>query len=274
MPVKCENKSKAPRGFEIQTLGMIEPHSLVAYLFNDAGIYIDQEKIEAFWKHHQDVQSPFLESFDGTNGHIPIGLYGDGARARQQAYMPVEKVVGIFLNLPLWRPKSARYSRFLLFSIQEDLCFGRKTLNAVYRRIVWSLNHMFLGQWPTHAPDGSVLTSKKAGQSLTPDGKMFALTEHRGDWCFFKWVLGFKSSWKAGTNAPVCYRCAAYGSGDPSQQYYHIGENAPCWRTEYNNVEFICKEMPDVDVCHLFQLQHTCMAFWGFTQLPAVAQSH
>lgn len=183
--------------------------------------------------------------------HVPVGLYGDGAKARQQAYQLPEKVVGIFLNLPLWRPKSSRLSRFLIFAIEEDLCFGRRTLNAIYARITWSLNHMFFGKWPEKGPAGENLTDPRAGTLLTPDGKKFALTEHRGDWRFMKWVLGFRSSWKAGTTAPVCYRCSAWGKGPPATQYFHVGENAATWATEYNRTQFILNEMPAVDPCLL-----------------------
>lgn len=254
VPIKCK---KSERGYKIVTLEMIEPHSLVAFLFNGVGIQIGDDKVQAFWQHHRSVNSSFLESYQGSDHHIPLGLYGDGARARQIAYMPVEKVVGVWLNLPLWRPKSARHSRFLLFAIDEEDCYGRKTMNAVYKRIVWSLNHMFHGRWPTHDPDGNLLGNPNAGTMLTPDNKAFALVEHRGDWVYFKWLLGFRSSWKAGASAPVCYRCAAYGTGDPRSQYYHVGENSPCWETEYDKCTFLAEEMPRTDPCCLlaFPLQ-------------------
>ena len=247
-PIKND---KAPGGFETVELEMLDPHALVAFLFNDCGVVLPDEKVARFWQHHEEVKSPFLTAYDGTHFHVPVGLYGDGAKARQQAYQLPEKVVGIFLNLPLWRPKSSRLSRFLIFAIEEDLCFGRRTLNAIYARITWSLNHMFFGKWPEKGPAGENLTDPRAGTLLTPDGKKFALTEHRGDWSFMKWVLGFRSSWKAGTTAPVCYRCSAWGKGPPATQYFHVGENAATWATEYNRTQFILNEMPAVDPCLL-----------------------
>ena len=200
-------------------LEVVDPHQLVSYLFNQCGLHIDDDKVQAFWQHHRAVKSPFMDVYTGGDSHIPLGLYGDGARARQIAYQAPEKVIGIFLNLPLFRPRSARHARYLLFSIDEELCFGRKTLNAVYNRLTWSLNHLFRGRWPTHGPGGEQLTSPNAGSLVTPDGKEFALVEHRGDWSFMKWVFGLKSSWKAGTNAPVCYQCRAYGKGPLNDRY-------------------------------------------------------
>ena len=256
-PIACP-KAKDPRGFEEVDLPMLDPHAVIAYLFNEAGVEIGMHKVEAFWKHHQQVGSPFLETFDGTNQHVPLGLYGDGARARQQAYQEPEKVVGLFINLPLWRPRSARHSRFLIFAIEEHLCVGRRTMNRIYQRITWSLNHLFTGRWPSHDMLGNPINSAKAGTFLTVDQKKFALTEHRGDWSFYKWLLGFRSSWKAGTNVPVCYRCAAYGAGHPSTHYYHVGENAQVWGTIYNASEFIAREMPtsEVSVSPKFYFNH------------------
>ena len=265
-PIKNE---KIPEGFEMVNLEMVDPHILVSFLFNDCGLVIGREKIQAFWHHHREVESPFLENFRGGDSHVPLGLYGDGARARQIAYQEPEKVVGLFLNVPLWRPNSARHSRFLLFSIKESLCFGRKTLNAVYNRITWSLNHLYHGHWPSHGPGGEQLSSPKAGLPITVDGKQFALVEHRGDWSFLKWVLGFRSSWKAGTNAPVCYRCRAYGTGPVEARYYNVAENAPAWNTEHSQVSFLLEEMPTVDPCILisvsipwFQVRALCFFSW------------
>ena len=230
-------------------LEVVDPHQLVSYLFNQCGLQIDGDKVQTFWQHHRAVKSPFMDVYTGGDSHIPLGLYGDGARARQIAYQAPEKVIGIFLNVPLFRPKSARHARYLLFSIEEELCFGRKTLNAVYNRLTWSLNHLFHGRWPTHGPRGERLTSPKAGSLITPDGKQFAVVEHRGDWSFMKWLFGLKSSWKAGTNAPVCYQCRAYGKGPLSERYYHVGENAPAWSTEHTLVSFLAEEMPATDPC-------------------------
>jgi hypothetical protein len=245
-PIK---NTKTPEGFEMVNLEVVDPHQLVTYLFNQCGLQIDGDKVQTFWQHHRAVKSPFMDVYTGGESHIPLGLYGDGARARQIAYQAPEKVIGLFLNVPLFRPKSARHARYLLFSIEEELCFGRKTLNAVYNRLTWSLNHLFHGRWPTHGPRGERLTSPKAGSLITPDGKQFAVVEHRGDWSFMKWLFGLKSSWKAGTNAPVCYQCRAYGKGPLSERYYHVGENAPAWSTEHTLVSFLAEEMPATDPC-------------------------
>ena len=222
---------------------------MVRYLFEECGIDIPEASVGAFWDHHHAVSSPWLEGCDATRHHIPIALYGDGARCRQQAYRPVEKVLGIFISLPLWRPRSARFSRWLLFSIDETLLFGRKTLNRVFALITWSINAMFWGRFPRVNMTGQRIESNFAGHPLTEGCKCFALTELRGDWSYFKLIFGFNSSWKGGANVPVCFLCSAWGKGPPSTQYYHVDENAPCWETMYNKVQFLANEMPNEDIC-------------------------
>ena len=121
-----------------------------------------------------------------------------------------------FLSLPLWRPRSSRFSRWLLFSIDETLLFGRKTLNKVFALITWSINMMFWGRFPRVDMHGQRLQSDLAGQSLTKHNRSFALTEFRGDWSYFKLIFGLTSSWKGGANVPVCFLCKAFGKRAPS----------------------------------------------------------
>lgn len=242
---------KLPEGHEFADLEMIEPHTLIAYMWNEIGMNIPEESVKAFWNHHRAVNSPWMENFSSVSDlHIPLGLYGDGARARQLAFQPVEKVLGIFISLPLFRPKSTRNSRWCIFSINENLLYGRKTLNAIFRRIVWSLNHLFTGLWPSHGPDNEPLNSPRAGQKFTDAGHRWALCELRGDWVYQKQVLGFNSSWTAGVNKSVCFRCKALGRGDCRTQYYHVhGDNAHSFGREYNLVSFLLNEMPANDIC-------------------------
>ena len=247
-PVK---NTKVPCGYEMVQLELFEPHTIVSYLFDHCGVQIDEELVKVYWDHHRSVQSPWVQNCDATSRHVPLALFGDGARCRQQTYKKVEKVFGFFISLPLWRPKSARFSRWLLFSIDESLLFGRKTLNCVLARITWSINLLFWGLWPTHGPCNEEIDSRRKGQQITADGRVFALTELRGDWSYFKQLFGLQSSWKAGTNASVCFKCSAWGIGPPSHQYYHIGPRAHVWTTEYSLASFLANEMPETDVCIL-----------------------
>ena len=92
-PIKAP---KAPQGFERVLLEVLEPHKVINYLFDECGVEIPMSHVRAFWHHFRSVNVPWLENCDATDAHVPIALYGDGARCRQQAYKPVEKVLGIF----------------------------------------------------------------------------------------------------------------------------------------------------------------------------------
>ena len=232
-------------------LEVVDPHLIINYLFDVVGVDIPASAVRSFWRHHHAVRSPWLETCEASIDHVPVALYGDGARCRQQAYRPVEKVLGLCLSLPLWRPKSSRFSRWLLFSIDETLLYKRKTLNAVFRRLVWSINSMFTGCFPVRDELGRPLNDAKAGRPLTKCGRAFAFTELRGDWSYFALIFGFNSSWKAGTNKSVCFLCEAFGAGNPGNQYYHIDENCRCWGSMYNKASFLAREMPNQDICYL-----------------------
>lgn len=244
-PIKAP---KDPRGYQNVELEVLEPHKVLNYLFDECGIEVPQTSVRTFWQHHHRVNAPWLENCDASHDHMPIGLYGDGARCRQQSYRPPEKVFGIFLSLPLWRPKTSRFSRWLLFSIDETLLYGRKTLNKVFALIAWSINCAFHGSFPTVNMQGERILSASSGRPLTRCGTSFALTEFRGDWSYYKLIFGLDSSWKGGTNKSVCYLCKAFGQGPPQTQYYHIDEHAHCWGTMYDKVQFLVNEMPDEDV--------------------------
>ena len=247
---------KDPRGFTVVNLEVLDPHVIINYLFDECKVELPDDSIKAFWDHHHSVQSPWLEQCDATRQHIPIGLYADGARCRQQAFRPVEKVFGIFISLPLWRPRSSRLSRWLLFSIDESLLHERKTLNCVWRRIAWSINSMFWGRYPLVDPEGKRLCGPNAGKLLTKNAHCFAFTELRGDWSFFKLIFGFNSSWKGGTNLSVCYQCCSMGTGQPGTRYFEVAENSPSWGNMFNKVQFLVQQMPQHDVCNSF-------LFWG-----------
>lgn len=154
---------------------------MVSYLWNTIGLRIDSECVKTFWAHHRTVASPWTDVCrDAPDTMIPLGIYGDSARARQLPYSAPEKVVGIFMNCPLFRPKSVRQSRWLLFVLEEELLVGRETLNAVYRRLTWSFNILRHGLKPTRGPSNEQL-SQSPGVPITADGyKFFLCWNQRG----------------------------------------------------------------------------------------------
>ena len=195
---------------------ILEPHKVIHYLFTSAGLDIPQEHVSSFWHCVRDLgKEPWTSVSHASREHIPLGLYGDSCRVAGG-----HKQLGLFLNLPLWRPPSARLSRFLLASIEESRLWGSETLDTILAAIVRSMNYLYVGV--------------DASQNQLAGGRLFAGTELRGDWLFHKQVWRFASSWLSPKN--VCYLCDAKGRDpDPSKLFWNSDGS---WHS-YSRIEFI-----------------------------------
>ena len=233
--------------YEMKDLKLLEPFSVVRYMFCEAGLAVDYEAVKKFWAHHWEVGSPWAKDTTATDQHIPLGLHGDGAKIRQIAFQPAQKMVGIFLNAPLWRPKSCRASRWLLCAIREEDLYQHFTLNAIYHHIVWSLNCLHDGVFPSTGPNGEELQGKQKERAGSPicNGMKFAVTEVRGDWLYHKQLLRFRSSWAGGAKVTVCFQCPAWNFGP--DRFYDVSETSPLWMKQYSLIEFLVQQMPHQD---------------------------
>ena len=238
MPLKYK---RSPKGFEFHEIDILDPLSVVSYVFNEVGLIIPPENVRSYWDHYrQKVAAPWALRHPAKDDAIPVGIYGDACKIRQG-----KKMVGIYMNLPLFRPKSIRCSRFLLVAVQEELMYKRKTLDCIWRQIIWRMNLLLEGKHPQCDIDGQPLQGpqlKRAGQEIVP-GKTFAVTELRGDWLWMKQCFSFKSSWKGGSKYPVCFQCEARAK-EP-HLYYNVRHDSSVWETEYPTLtEFLIRQMP------------------------------
>ena len=238
---------KNDRGFDIVTLELLEPYDVIRYLFMEAQLDIPQRQVHEFWDHWRAVGAEWALHTSASRDHIPLGLYGDSARVRQPAFGELRKALGIFLNLPLYRPRSIRMSRWLIFSIDEKHLYKDVTLDIVLRRITWSINLLFQGQYPSRDLSGAQFNPALAGKDIC-GGKRFAVTELRGDQLWHKQVWKFKASWKGGVNQSVCCQCDVRNRG--SDAYYKIDEGNELGH-EFSLLEFINQQLPNRRPCHL-----------------------
>ncbi len=229
-------------------LEMLEPYDVIRYLFQDVGLRIPQEQIHGFWDHWRSVGAEWALHTEATRDHIPIGLYGDGARVRQPSFAEVQKIVGLYINIPLFRPRSIRMSRWLIFAIDEKHLYREVTLNTILRRAVWSLNLLFDGTYPAKGPYGGDFDPQLAGKNICD--YRFAVTELRGDQLWHKQVWRFKASWKAGVNESVCCMCDVRNQGH--QAYYRI-ENEDEIGPEFSLFDFINHQLPARNPCNLIK---------------------
>lgn len=232
---------------QLESWPIMDVHSILSFAWDEAGIQIPQEHIASYWRCSKEHGEPFAQ--DSSNHHrIPIGLYGDGAKVKYT--FGSENVIALFVNLVLWRPRSIRWSRFLITCIPEERCTN-ETLPEILRRVVWSANHAWEGCWPTRGPRGECLegsAATMAGKPLTRDFKQFQVVEIRGDWAWHKKVFKFHNChWNSvGTMCPFC---DARGQSDcPDDLFWMLDSQN---HGEFTLAEFLANRMPSRGVCTL-----------------------
>ena len=127
----------------------------------------------------------------------------------------------------VYRPRSTRLSRFMLFSIENHLILSmHETINPLLRVIVESLN---------------MCAESGAG------GRRFLVTELRGDQSWFRLLFQHRSYWK--TNS-VCFRCSA-SQKDPENSYLFYDK----WmNTRRSTEQFLMEELPQEMSCLPLQI--------------------
>ena len=241
VPIAQRNAAGKITGFVMETVHMLDPHSVVAYLVNIIGVQIPAHDVAAYWGHARAHGEAWVTNHPATSEHIPLGLYGD--EARFSTTFSQDKVLGIFLNMPLWRPRSIRASRFLLFGIEEKKLYKHFTLDAVLRRIVWSINLLFDGMLPQVDHAGKHIRGASPGH-ICKDASRFALTELRGDQLFHKQIFRWKASW-TWTSLKVCHKCQAASRG--AHNLYYDWDN---WTSsEFRSFEeWLAERMPNAHI--------------------------
>ena len=240
---------KAPHAISMASYPIIHPHRILSYLFGEVGLHISMSEVQQFWDHSRAVGERWAVESPASSMHIPLGMHGDAARLWTQ--YRVEKYVAIWLNLPLFRPMSSRHSRFLLFSVPSSVMVKNRTLNRVWRRLVWSFESAYLGMNPVTGEGGRALTGsdvERAGKPLTPRNERFALCELRGDWEWFCLVWRFHASWQA---LNTCFLCPARSKGDSSLLYHYVEDDSSCIHREFTFHEFVSQRLKDRHLCNL-----------------------
>ena len=211
---------------------IIHPHRILTYLFDHVGLQISSSDVRAFWEHSRSVGEPWSLQSPCTSSHIPLGIHGDAARLWTQ--YKHEKVVAVWMNIVHFRPLSSRHSRFLLFSVPNAVMVKNRTLNRVWRRLVWSFEAAFSGINPTLGEGGRPLHGADAARAGTP------IT----------------------SSINTCFKCPAQIKGDPSLLYHTIGPDCGWIHQEFSLEEFISQRLKDRQLCSL--TLSSCFVFPSF----------
>lgn len=240
---------KSPRGFSVESYPIIYPHRILAYLFDEVEVEVLQSDVSEYWAHARRMGEPWARLSPASEQHVPLGIHGDAARLWTQ--YRVEKICAVFLNMPTFRPRSVRYSRWMLFSIPRDKLVKNRTLNIVWEKLVWSLNACFSGVNPSEGPRGGPLTGKdlaRAGRPLCRTRRTFCVTELRGDWEWHRDIWRFTASWQG---QDVCFKCPAVTKGNERYVYYNTGPTSSWLQEEFTLEQFISRRLKERQLCTL-----------------------
>lgn len=226
------------------------PHDIISYLFH-GGMDFPSESIREYWEHNCRYGEPWAQD-SSMHRMIPLGLFGDGVTIKKE--FGSQSVVGVVINVVLWRPQSTRFSRFCVFAFPVDKEWKHHTLRVAMRHITWSLNACFEGKFPYLDAYDDPLPPRLAalaGQSLTPQNYRFIVTELRGDWAYHKKLWRFhRTSWN-GIN--MCHQCAATAKGDVRDLYWNFTTGR--WHNaEFSTDDFMTRRIPPTSVCFLHYL--------------------
>ena len=203
-------------------LPCVLPEQVLEYLLTDCGLAIDDAIGHRYWSHLEEINDEVaiatreFRRLAGRHVVWPLGLHGDDANMGL-VNAPCDKIVGVFLNIPIYRPRSMRISRFYLFSCEVSRMVDiQRTLNPVLKEIVQSSNKCI---------------------SVGVCGRRFLLTELRGDQVWFRQIFQHKSSWSA---VNICFRCGASTRQGPLNYLVYDG-----WRhTTKSTNDFLVAELP------------------------------
>ncbi|CAE7351865.1 unnamed protein product [Symbiodinium sp. CCMP2456] len=208
------------------TIPVLDVHELLDYLQSELHLVCPAESTQQFWEHLRDRGNPFALGFPGSDKHVPFTIYGDELTLGKDAK---DKVTGVFLQLTLFKPRSARQGLWLLCAIQDAVMVhsNMKTLKPVLEHIIWSCNVAFDGRYPRLSSNGTLLRgakAQKAGQEFA-GGARWACSEFRGDW---KWHERTLRLLRTPVSKKCCFLCDAEAT-DQALRYYDVADGA-AWR--------------------------------------------
>lgn len=212
---------------------ILPPHRILEHLINTVGLRLSLSVVNKFWEHLEEMGDPWACNSEAARGRFwPVGLYGDEATLYENNNY--QKVVCVFLNLPLFRLTSVRCTRYLVFAIRSEIMVtpAIQSLRPILAAITDSLNYCYDGL-------------DELGNVLFPENTRCCVSELRGDQAWHRLLFNHRSYWGAKN---VCFMCRA----NTSTRHY---TQTSLWRgTERNTPQFLVEELPGL-LCAL-QLQY------------------
>ena len=210
---------------------MVDPHVLLAFLWDSVKLEIDPEILHTYWREAKIRGLPWAQGYDGQHARIPLRLFGDDAAVGRKSG---EKLYAIFLSCPLFRPKCARQSRWLLWCMRSSLYVGFQSLRPILARLTWSLNKAF-------------------NEVCNETGVMFQVTEIAADWKFMRDFFCLTTHWNAGAAGRFCHFCK-------SKRADMLDLADVCWRSHVEFINEVCGQ--DSSPLLLLECFHPTVLQW------------
>lgn len=192
-PVPSGRESKC---WNYKLIPMYDPHAVLTYLFDECNLHIDQRTIQKYWAEAASRGCPWAQNETGDDCRIPVKIFGDDCVYDER----LTKCYALVLSLPLWRPKSARNSRFILWAQKSTEFIGFEGLQPLLARMVWSLNLVY-------------------DQKLEKSGHRFSVCEIGGDWSWNRFFWEMAPHWNSHDPCPFCnvkkFGPTGYGQMNP-----------------------------------------------------------
>ena len=164
---------------------MFDPGAILRYLFDEIALEIPTDKIQEYWVQAANAGCPWAQRELNESGlsdlRIPVKLFGDDCVYDER----LTKAYGIYMSLPLWRPHSARNSRFLMWAQKSTQFAGFEGLLPLLGRMAWSLNQAY-------------------DHKLEKSGHRFCVTEIGGDWSWNRFFWQMDRHWNGLRPCPFC----------------------------------------------------------------------
>lgn len=241
VPVKYKD-SNGKTVVLMESWPILDPHLTLDYIVGSGKLDVPESERSHFWRSSKLFGEAWAQNV-ASESIYPIGLYGDSAKVTTK--FGSENILAMFLSIPLWKPSSVRFSRFLLFAIPEERMTS-KTLNYFLRRITWSCNHAWFGRFPETDHRGQVLGGNAGKLAGKPLSGRFQVVEHRGDWAWAKKVWRFRDChWRS---QHVCHICDAQAHGEDPQKLFWA---EPANHVDFSTIGFLAHRCPHRDVCDL-----------------------
>ena len=104
MPVKYEGPEK-DKAWELMKVPILDPHRVLHYVHTRVGVQVGNDLLRHYWT--TAAANGLGRATRQTNLQgVPVGIYADEMKYGLQESQ--EKILGVFLNLVLFRPRNVR----------------------------------------------------------------------------------------------------------------------------------------------------------------------